>query len=263
MARASDPYANYSTAASLGITDPDEERRKAEAEMRRNEGVIGAWEVVAVEESAAAGEAGEEQEAETPEDEAAADVPPASAQPTLKREADVPPDEDDARQFRFRRKKLNTGLGEIYDPGLIPVKLKAKKEEPAEPILKGEGSSALVKLAPSISNPHATALPKWSARGWSKPGEAKQPEAPPAGSAQAAPEAAETPSAGENTPPAEVQQLNEVHEEHAVKAEAPEIKVEESSAVKTEPDTVTSMAPPSLFKKRKAPAGSAGSRGRR
>jgi WW domain-binding protein 4 len=42
----SDPWANYTTAASLGYTDPEEERMKAEAERRRTQGVAGEWEVV-------------------------------------------------------------------------------------------------------------------------------------------------------------------------------------------------------------------------
>ncbi|KAI0662336.1 hypothetical protein C8Q70DRAFT_1051797 [Cubamyces menziesii] len=37
----SDPYANYTTAEFLGIKDPDEERRKAEAARRQQEGVAG------------------------------------------------------------------------------------------------------------------------------------------------------------------------------------------------------------------------------
>ncbi|KAJ3013592.1 hypothetical protein NUW54_g1545 [Trametes sanguinea] len=43
-----DPFANYTTAESLGITDPDEARRRAEAERRLQEGVAGDWEVVEV-----------------------------------------------------------------------------------------------------------------------------------------------------------------------------------------------------------------------
>ncbi|BGP38299.1 hypothetical protein JCM10450v2_002245 [Rhodotorula kratochvilovae] len=41
-----DPYANYTTAASLGITDEDAERAKEEAEARMKEGRIGQWERV-------------------------------------------------------------------------------------------------------------------------------------------------------------------------------------------------------------------------
>ncbi|GAA5976778.1 hypothetical protein JCM10908_005628 [Rhodotorula pacifica] len=41
-----DPFANYTTAASLGIRDEAAERAAADAERRQNEGVIGQWEKV-------------------------------------------------------------------------------------------------------------------------------------------------------------------------------------------------------------------------
>lgn len=44
----------------------------------------------------------------------------------LKREAEAPPEED-SRSFKLRKKSLNPGLGEIYDPGLIPIKVKKKE----------------------------------------------------------------------------------------------------------------------------------------
>ncbi|EKM54567.1 uncharacterized protein PHACADRAFT_210366 [Phanerochaete carnosa HHB-10118-sp] len=271
-ARPSDPYANYTTAASLGYADPDEERRRAEAERRRNQGVVGAWEVIAVEEPVSAGEAeeaGEEQEeAGGREDGGEGGTPPVPAQPSLKREAEAPPDDDDARQFKFRRKKLDTGFGEIYDPGLIPVKLKAKKEELAESTLKMEESLAPVRLAPSVSNPNATAMPKWSARGWSKPGEAKeakeakQYEVLLAAEPPILPNAAESAAVNENTTASDAQETTQVTDDPPAENKEPEVKGEEAFEVKKESETITSMAPPSLFKKRKAPLASAGSRGR-
>ncbi|KAJ2916801.1 hypothetical protein MD484_g3600, partial [Candolleomyces efflorescens] len=44
----SSPWANYSTAESLGYTDPDAERLAAEQELRRSQGVAGEWQVVSV-----------------------------------------------------------------------------------------------------------------------------------------------------------------------------------------------------------------------
>ncbi|GAA5868536.1 hypothetical protein JCM8547_003178 [Rhodosporidiobolus lusitaniae] len=41
-----DPYANYTTAASLGLKDEHAEKQNAEAEQRQKEGVIGQWERV-------------------------------------------------------------------------------------------------------------------------------------------------------------------------------------------------------------------------
>lgn len=68
----------------------------------------------------------------------------------VKREAG-PPDDEDIRAFKLRRKQLIAGLGQIYDPGLIPIKVK-KKEEPeallsftveniAEPQMEGSSAS--------------------------------------------------------------------------------------------------------------------------
>ena len=52
----SNPYDNYSTASSLGYTDPDLERANAEAERRKTQGVAGEWQVVATEEPAPQGD---------------------------------------------------------------------------------------------------------------------------------------------------------------------------------------------------------------
>jgi WW domain-binding protein 4 len=49
-----------------------------------------------------------------------------------KREAPVD-DIDDERVFKLRKKTVDIGLGDLYDPGLIPIKLKVKKEESTEP----------------------------------------------------------------------------------------------------------------------------------
>ncbi|KAI0665938.1 hypothetical protein C8Q78DRAFT_939370, partial [Trametes maxima] len=116
----SNPFANYSTAESLGYTDPDEARRRAEEERRQKEGVAGEWEVVEVAEPPPPEEYGQGQ-----------DVKPdiGSAQAGEKRVAEQPLDEEDARGWKLRRKTASVGLGELYDPGAIPIKLKAKKEE--------------------------------------------------------------------------------------------------------------------------------------
>lgn len=47
-----------------------------------------------------------------------------------KRPAEAPlEDEEDGRGWKLRKKAVALGLGEIYDPGVIPIKLKPKKEE--------------------------------------------------------------------------------------------------------------------------------------
>ncbi|KAI9569599.1 hypothetical protein HD554DRAFT_2089390 [Boletus coccyginus] len=92
----SDPYANYSTPASLGYIDPDAEA----AQQRMETGTPGAWTVVA--------EVGEKRGAA---------------------EAEV--GEDDGRACKLQRKTVGVGLGEIYDPAKIepsePVQFRKRK----------------------------------------------------------------------------------------------------------------------------------------
>jgi WW domain-binding protein 4 len=93
----------------------------------------------------------------------------------VKREAEAPPDEEDNRAFKLRKKTLNTGLGEIYDPGLIPVKIK-KKEEPMEPkpgILLASSSNALTN-----SDAPTAGAPKWTSLQWKRPGGLSQQDTP-------------------------------------------------------------------------------------
>ncbi|PCH40655.1 hypothetical protein WOLCODRAFT_29699, partial [Wolfiporia cocos MD-104 SS10] len=165
--RPSDPYANYSTAASLGFTDPDAERAQAEAERRRTQGVVGTWEVV--------GSPTPPPLATPEEEEQGEDVKPEVGQ---KRPAETVQDDDgeDARRFRLKRRTVGAGLREIYDPGVIPIKVK-KWEEKAE---KAEGASS-AGLGVSVpagearaeggASAGASQRPKWSAMGWRRPGE--------------------------------------------------------------------------------------------
>ena len=52
-----------------------------------------------------------------------------SVSSTRKRSRDATPeaDEEDARTFKMRQKKLSRGLGEVYDPGVIVIKPKGTK----------------------------------------------------------------------------------------------------------------------------------------
>ena len=242
--KSTDPYANYSTAESLGITYPDAERARAEAERRQKEGVVGEWEFVPVETTPPVEDA-------QPEASTSAVPEPEVGQ---KREAPpVPPDSEDSRHFKLKKKKLNTGLGEIYDPGLIPIKLKAKKEEP-----KSEDTLSLslsANGAPSSSSTSgATALPKWSARGWNKPGEVedRKPDVESLPAAVAA-ESEGIPSTEPTLPTPDDP------------AELPVPSEEQKPDIKNEDLEPPAPAPSSggLFRKRKMPAGGSGSRGRR
>ncbi len=239
----SNPYANYTTAESLGYTDPDLERAKAEAERRRTEGVAGEWQVVDV--IPAPPEEGEEGERPKQEGE---DLKPGeiSARAGEKRPAQEPVDEEDARGWKLRRKTAGVGLGDLYDPGALPIKLKPKKQED-----QGAAAGATVTLASGGSE-----KPQWSARGWNKPG---------ALSAAGATERAngEEVKAEENGIKAGEDGVAGKLMEDLLLEEPPiEVKTEE---VKTEPVQAAAPPPPaggSLFKKRKAPVGG-GSRGGR
>ncbi|KAJ6609863.1 hypothetical protein B0H10DRAFT_1812627 [Mycena sp. CBHHK59/15] len=136
----SNPYTNYSTAKSLGYDDPDAERLAAEAERRRMQGVAGDWQMV------------------VPSTPSTFDAAPSSD--SLKRPAEV--DEDDSREFKLMKKTMGTGLGQIYDPGTISIKLK-KKEEPTE------AGDLVTPSTPSASDP--TDKPKWAKLQWKKSGD--------------------------------------------------------------------------------------------
>lgn len=125
----SNPYANYSTAASLGYADPDAERAKAEADMRQTMGVAGEWQFV--QNYTSASPAPIRSEVPIVSEDANGETA-GSSDGDRKREAPVD-DIDDERVFKLRKKTVDIGLGELYDPELIPIKLRAKKEESTEP----------------------------------------------------------------------------------------------------------------------------------
>ncbi|PCH35927.1 hypothetical protein WOLCODRAFT_20225 [Wolfiporia cocos MD-104 SS10] len=267
-ARPSDPYANYSTAASLGYTDPDAECAQAEAERRRIQGIVGTWEVIASPTPPLVASEEEEQRE---------DVKPETGQ---KRPAGaVPDDDDDVRRFRLKRRTIGAGLGEIYDPAGGEG---GGKEENASGAILSEGVSAGEVGADVVAPAGASQRPKWSARGWRRPRES-------GGGGAQSDEAAGEGGQGDVKQEAEEAEPSlalQVREEsltalldapirrestEPVKSEEPggPVKTEESaeSSVKIEePSPVPAMeAPPaggSLFRKRKLPAGGA-ARGRR
>jgi WW domain-binding protein 4 len=210
----SNPFTNYSTAKSLGYDDPDAERLAAEAEQRRMQGVAGEWEMVA------------------PSSEPA--PPQSSTEAGVKRSAEVL-EAEESREFKLRKKTTAAGLGQIYDPGVIPIKLK-KKEEPVEPV------SLLTPPTPPTST---NDTPKWGKLQWKKMGD-------PA-------ESSSTPLEADVKPDADVADiLPKREEEPAASLDEP------SPTIKSEPDPAPLPEPASstiAFKKRKAPAG--GTRGRR
>lgn len=231
--RSSDPYANYSTAESLGFVDEEAQRLAAEKTLRLNEGRIGEWTTVSV------------------------PLPPASSSSDAATSTPAPTvDEEDTRGWKLdgsKRRRIAVGLGDIYDPGEIKVK---KKEGETPPPLHE------VKAEEDPAGSGATSVPHWTPRGWLKPGEAPSKIAtakvdtstnnPPK-------EIKPIVTSDDGPPPASVATISEPLE-HANETSLL-VKVEEPEAIKRD----SPPAPPAgaLFRKRKAPTSGAGTRGSR
>ncbi|KAK2467891.1 hypothetical protein APHAL10511_000186 [Amanita phalloides] len=238
-AKPSNPFTNYTTAESLGYTDPDAEREAAEAERRRMQGVVGEWQVV------------------TPPppppipcvEEGHVEFPATSSDIPLKREAEVYSDDDYDRHSKLRKKTVRAGLGEVYDPGIIPIKVK-KKEESTEGLKVEERDVTASSV--EDEQPKPAGPPRWIKVEW------KRPEEPPEGSldggetgqrSQDEAKKEEIASAVPAEPPVKVESEG-VHTK--VKALKPEVSFEMSSQ----------PAGGSMFKKRRMPT-SATTKGRR
>lgn len=155
----------------------------------------------------------------------------------LKREAETPIDEEDNRQFKLRKKTLGVGLGEIYDPGVIPIKLKKKDESP------------VVDAGSTSSQP--TEIPKWTKVQWKRPGDGIKEEA-----------ISTTESSKTEDGVSQAPIVKPVDHERPVPESLISPKTERP--VKLEVDVTpnqTSTEGGSMFRKRKTPAG--GNRGKR
>jgi len=86
----------------LGYKDQEEERIKVEAERRRMQGMAGEWEAVEQPTSAKVNN----------EADATSELP-------KKREAEGPPDSEDARSFKLRKKTAPSVMDD-WDADLIP-----------------------------------------------------------------------------------------------------------------------------------------------
>jgi WW domain-binding protein 4 len=245
---------DYSTPESLGYTDPDIERARAEAERRRTQGVAGDWEVVVPATTEPPPDAGED---------------PQHGDDVQNREGDqeagkkrAVPDtaEEDEGRWKLRKKTTTVGLGEIYDPGIIAIKLRAKAE-----IKEDETASTTTQPsddAPAAGDAKATALPKWAPVKWKRAGEPADDT-----SGEGTPRLAD----GETVSTEGTSRVVLPDPPDAVEMPAPapvaDVLVKgEPSLVKLEETTASGEAPSggSLFRKRKAPAGgAASSRGRR
>lgn len=209
--QSSNPFANYSTAASLGFSDPDAERIAALAQQKRSEGVISsAWEVV-----------------ETPP---ATVEEPAADTALGKRPADE--QEDAAREFKIRKRTLDAGLGKIYDPGMIILNPR-KKEEPLDAPLS------------STSNDASAEVLKWTPSKWKRPGEKESDvDLNPDKWKRAGTDVKREPSEDVEEHPVDKDEVKtELPEEQTV-----DVKTEEASSV---PPPETAPHSSSMFRKRK------------
>ncbi|KAH9963842.1 hypothetical protein BC827DRAFT_1128701 [Russula dissimulans] len=228
---------DYSTPESLGYTDPDIERARAEAERRRTQGVAGDWQVV---ENASAEGASRKGEESTQHDDHTHSTED-DLETNKKRAVPDTADEDEGR-WKLRKKTTAVGLGEIYDPGIIVIRPKVKPE-----------------IKEETGDIKATAVPKWAPVKWKKAGEgADDPSvAASPGSREDTEEGRKAPSdssnADENPVPDPVVDIH-------VKEDPLPVKLEEA----TTPSIESASSGASLFRKRKAPTGGgASSRGRR
>jgi len=203
-----------------------------------------------------------------PEDPSSTDRP---SEAGVKREAEALIDEDDTRAFKLRKRTIATGLGEIYDPGFIPIKIK-KKPEPEE---SKAGPSAAVKPEPSDRL-------KWTPTQWKRPRDVSKETLPKSGAKQSDESVklegvahAESGASGSSkwVKPQWSQPLPGLKqarqsifglEEPPLTEPIPEIKAEPDVKAEEVPQPPAAEAPSSsgsFFKKRKTPA--AANRGRR
>ena len=247
---------DYSTPESLGYTDPDVERARAEAERRRTQGVAGDWQMVESTPTESPSGTGEESTQHADDMQSAEGNQGTSSN---KRTVPDPADEDEGR-WKLRKKMTSVGLGEIYDPGIITIKPKVKAEAVKEDEKVGQGKQP----SDGTSRPEdtkATTRPKWAPVKWKKAGESVDDTSRAMGSGagdalpiDGAPLVPAGPSNADKDPaPAPATDTS-------VKEEPSPVKVEEA----TTPSVKTASSGGSLFRKRKAPlGGGASSRGRR
>ncbi|EJU04350.1 hypothetical protein DACRYDRAFT_20911 [Dacryopinax primogenitus] len=138
-------WANYSTAESLGYTDPDVERALQEAQMRQNAGIAGEWQVVtptpaALAAAAAAGKEGSDDKRKWSHEE-----------------------DEEGRASKMRKKILAEGLGELYDPGVIKIKVKEPPKEEEDVVAPPEKEEPTVK---EENVNEGTMKPRWG-KSWS------------------------------------------------------------------------------------------------
>ncbi|CAE6528151.1 unnamed protein product [Rhizoctonia solani] len=226
--KSTDKFANYSTAESLGFVD----EAVLEAQRRQTEGVAGEWQLVLPTPPAP--------KSKTPEETGKRALQPAQAEEKAAAES--------SRNFRVGERKVGAGLQEIWEPD-IPIRIKVKAETQGP---QPEQQEVKPKTEIDYGLPQATEKPVWKPTTWSKGGDVKHEvkeeskegikAEEPTDTAPDPASSTETPVPPQSTPPPA---------EPPVKNEPEEPKLDE-------------IAPPSgggMFRKRKAPPTTAGTRG--
>ncbi|CAE6508622.1 unnamed protein product [Rhizoctonia solani] len=224
-----DKFANYSTAESLGFVD----EAVLEAQRRQTEGIAGDWQLVLPTAPAP--------KSKTPEEGGKRTLQPAQTEEAAAATS--------SRNFRVGERKVGAGLEEIWEPD-IPIRVKVKTEaQSAQP----EQEEVKPKTEIDYGLPQATEKPMWKPTTWSKAGEIKQEvkgEPEEGIKTEEAPSASADPIPPPNTEAVPPPPPTPPPTEPPVKSEPEEPKLDE--------------APPSgggLFRKRKAPPTTAGTRG--
>lgn len=161
-----------------------------------------------------------------------------------KREAPVD-DIEDERVFKLRKKTADIGLGELYDPGLIPIKLRVKKEESTEP---QPASSKTVVDDNKVDAQDALPTDAKVKIAWKRA--AFQPAAE-----EPAPDGVKADSGGEGDPKVKSEESGAAKEEVLHAKFEPEFPIPPEPAKKEEviSPSLEAPAPTSLFRKRKLP----------
>jgi WW domain-binding protein 4 len=170
-----------------------------------------------------------------------------------KRTAEGPADEEDERGWKLRKKRLNVGLGEIYDPGIIAVKVKPKEEPEVKAEDEGKGSTQLLTDGANVK----TEL-KWTPVKWRKASEPVESDVRGVDTPDLASHSAPTPASQDEPAPAS-------RVEPTSASDDPQSHVSPAPACHDPPAPKSEGASGgSMFRKRRVPTtGGASSRGRR
>jgi len=227
-------------------------------QIQKSQGLVGEWQVVEPTHT----QSGDEEKDVKPVDCAHGTYPISLTESTSKRAAESHP-EVDIRAFKLRKKTAVVGLGDIYDPGVIPIKLKKKEETTAAEVpllttpVSGSSNTELPKwtaisLKGKNSSVSSSSIPKTEGVDSQSTTEETQPQA-----SRWAKVVWTQPIKEEDTTVAPVEQPSQNAPVLGLMDKETVIKSEENppSTIKAEVDESSTLEQPSgLFKKRKAPA---------